>query len=78
MNKFGEAFQCSIYKFCRRMLEEKDFPSEFSVTILYQLWNRKGSKENLNTHIYIYMKNGLARLTDFLKVSMMKDAIIEK
>jgi hypothetical protein len=59
------------------MLEKEKFPNDFSVTVLYQLWKRKGSKENLNNHRYVHMKNWLPRLTKSLTVSMMKDAIIQ-
>ena len=59
------------------MLEKEKFPNDFSVTVLYQLCKRKGSKENLNNHRYIHMKNCLPRLTESLTVSMTKDAIIQ-
>ena len=62
LTKSREGFQSSIYKFCKRMLEEEDFPSDFSVTILYQLWKRKGSKENLNNHRYIHMQKLAAKI----------------
>ena len=77
LTKSGKDFQSSIYKFCKRMLDEEDFPSDFSITVLYQLWKRKGSKENLNNHRYIHMKNWLPRLTESLAVSMMKEDIIQ-
>ena len=64
LTKSGKDFQSSIYKFCKRMLDEEDFPRDFSITVLYQLWKRKGSKENLNNHLYIHMKNWLPRLTE--------------
>ena len=77
LTKSGKDFQSSIYKFCKRMLDEEGFPSDFSITVLYQLWKRKGSEENLNNHRYIHMKNWLPRLTESLAVSMMKEDIIQ-
>ena len=59
------------------MIDEESFPSDFSLTVLYQLWKRKGSREDLNNHRYIHMKNWLPRLTEALTVSLMKEDIIK-
>ena len=58
------------------MLEEESFPINFSLTVLHQLWKRKGSGEDLNNHRYIYMKDWLPRLTEVLTVSLMKEDVL--
>ena len=59
------------------MIEEECFPKDFDLTVLYQIWKRKGSKEDLNTHSYIYIKlMWLAKLREALTVGLMKDDII--
>ena len=76
LTKAGDIFPKSIYKLCKRMIEEEHFPSDFSLTVLYQLWKRKGSREDLNNHRYIHMKDWLPRLTEALTVSLMKDDVL--
>ena len=44
LTKAGESFQKSIYKLCRRFIQDENFPSKFSETVLKQLWKRKGSR----------------------------------
>ena len=77
LTKSGDLFQNSIHKLCKRMIREEAFPSDFSKTVLYQLWKRKGSKEDLNNHRYIHIKEWLPRLTEALIVSIMKEDIIK-
>ena len=50
LTKSGEAFQKSVYKLCKRMIDEESFPEDLSLAVLYQLWKRKGSHEDLNNH----------------------------
>ena len=76
LTKSGEMFLKSVYKLCKRMIEEETFPHDFSLTTLYQLWKRKGSREDLNNYRYIHMKEWLPRLTEALTVKLMKDDII--
>ena len=73
----GEECQDSIYMFCKRMIEEECFPARFAETILYNLWKRKGSREDLNNHRYIHLKDWLPRLVESLCADMMKDDIFQ-
>ena len=59
------------------MIDEKSFPSDFFLTTLHQVLKRKGSKEDLNIHRYIHMKDWLPRLVEALTVNLMKEDIIE-
>ena len=43
---------------------------------LYQLWKKKGSREDLNNHRYIHMKDWLPRLTEALTVNLMKEDVL--
>ena len=44
LTRAGAKFQKSVYKLCRRMIKEESFPRDFSSTVLFQLWKRKGSR----------------------------------
>ena len=77
LTKSGDKFQNSIFKLSKRMFDEERFPRDFSRTTLHQVWKRKGSKEDLNNHRYIHMKEWLPRLVEALTVNIMKDDIIE-
>ena len=77
LTKSGEGFQKSIYKLCRRLIRDENFPKNFSETILKQLWKRKGSREILDNHRYIHLKDWKPRLTETLVTKIMKQDIIE-
>ena len=77
LTKAGEEFQKSIFKLCKPMLEEERFPIDFSLTVLHQMWKRKVSREDLNNHCYIHMKDWLPRLTEALTVSLMKEDVLK-
>ena len=57
------------------MIADECFPARFSKTTLYNLWKRKGSREDLNNHRYIHLKNWLPRLAETLTGDMMKEDI---
>ena len=59
------------------MIEEERFPQDFALTTLQPLWKRKGSRDDLNNHRYIHMKQWLPRLIEALTVNIMKEDIIE-
>ena len=44
LTKAGPKFQTSVYKLCKRLIEEEEFPKTFSETVLKQLWKKKGSR----------------------------------
>ena len=75
LTKAGAEFQDSIFKLCKRMIADECFPARFSKTTLYNLWKRKGSREDLNNHRYIHLKNWLPRLAETLTGDMMKEDI---
>ena len=76
LTKAGEGFQISMYKLCKRLIKEEEFPSKFSETLLKQLWKRKGSREILDNHRYIHLKEWKPRLTETLVTRMMKRDIL--
>ena len=75
--KSGTLSQRAIYKLCKRMMMEECFPKDFAKTVLYHLWKRKGSRQDLNNHRYIHLKEWLPRLTDALTVNLMTEDIIK-
>ena len=56
LTKAGVRFQASIFKLCKRLIGEEEFPKVFSVTLLKQLWKKKGSREDLNNNRFIHLK----------------------
>ena len=66
----------SIYKLCRRFICDEYFPKSFSDTLLKQLWKRKESREILDNHRYLHLKEWKPRLTETLLTVMMKDDIL--
>ena len=38
LTRSGQGFQKSVYKLCKRMIDDECFPQDFSLTTLYQLW----------------------------------------
>ena len=76
--KAGDEFHDSVFKLCQRMIREESFPARFAETILYNLWKRKGSREDLNNHRYIHLKDWLPRLAETLTAEMMKEDIFRK
>ena len=77
LTKAGTSFQTSMFKLCRRLIQEEQFPAVFNKTLLKQLWKRKGRRENLDNHRYIHLKDWKARLVEVLVTEMMKEDILK-
>ena len=77
LTKAGEGFQISIYKLCRRLIRDEDFPSVFNETLLKQLWKKKGRREDLNNQRYLHLKLWKSRVTESLVTGMMKNDIVK-
>ena len=71
-----ESFKTSIFKLCRRLIRDESFPKIFSETMLKQLWKKKGSREELDNHRFIHLKQWKQRLTETLVTRMMKKDIL--
>ena len=54
--KSAEEYQNVIFKVCRKIIMEEDFPVMFSKTILYMIWKLKGPQEILKNNRFIHMK----------------------
>ena len=50
--KSGGGFQKSVYKLCKRMIEEETFPEKFEETVLQQIYKGKGSGLELGNNKY--------------------------
>ena len=59
------------------MIRDECFPTRFEQTTLYNLWKRKGNREDLNNHRYIHLKDWLPRLVESLTADLMKDDIFQ-
>ena len=77
LTKAGKGFQTSMFKLCRRLIEEEHFPSVFSETLLKQLWKRKGKREILDNHRYIHLKDWRPRMVEVVITEMMKEDILK-
>ena len=66
-----------MYKLCKRLITQEQFPTSFSNTLLKQLWKRKGRRDILDNHRFIHLKDWKPRLTETLITEMMKEDIIK-
>ena len=74
--KAGEGFKKSVYKLCKRMIEQEKFPVIFEKTILQQIYKGKGSKIELENSRFIHDKDWLPKTCDALIVNKMKPDIL--
>ena len=77
LTKGGECFKKSIFKLCRRLIEDEDTPKRFFDTTLHQLWKIKCPREDLSNHRFIHMKDWLPKVCEGLVVSKMKESILQ-
>ena len=75
--KGGTKFKEGVYKLCKRMIENEEFPTSFDSTCLSQIYKGKGSKLNLSNSRFIHLKEWLPRTCDALVVGGMKKTILE-
>ena len=75
--KAANSYKTSIFKLCKRMIKEEKFPETFSETMLKQLWKKKGSRQLLDNHRFIHLKDWKPRLTETLVTRMMKPEILK-
>jgi hypothetical protein len=77
--KSSEEYQKVIFKLCRKMIMEEDFPDMFRKTILYIIWKGKGPQEIMKNSRFIHMKEHyLPRTVESIVVNVMKDDILDK
>ena len=76
MTRAGDSFKTSVFKLCRRLIEDEEFPDRFSETVLHQLWKRKFPKEELSNHRFLHIKDWLPRCCEALVVGRMKPNIL--
>ena len=76
-NSITLLLQQNRFKFCKRMITEEKFPETFSETMLKQLWKKKGSRQLLDNHRFIHLKDWKPRLTETLVTRMMKPEILK-
>ena len=75
--KAGEKYQAAIFKLCKVMVEDEQFPSSFRKTVLYMIWKQKGAMDILSNNRFLHMKEVLARTVDALVVDQMKETLIK-
>ena len=77
--KAGEEYKKVVYKLCRRMISEEEFPSLFRKTLLNMIWKQKGPSEILKNNRFIHLKEHyMPRTVEALVVNKMKDDILDK
>ena len=75
--KAGSKYQDAIFKLCKRVIENEEFPVGFRKTILYMIWKQKGPADVLKNSRFIHMKeNFLPRTCEALVVGKMKNCIL--
>ena len=76
--KAGENYQEAIFKLCKRMIKDQEFPGMFRRTLLYMIWKQKGPQEVLKNNRFIHLKeHNLPRTVEALVVDQMKEDILE-
>ena len=76
LTKSGQEFKDAIFKLCKRMISEEEFPKRFEETTLFQLYKGKGKKDDLENSRYIHLKDWLPRTCDSVLVDLMKEKIL--
>ena len=75
--KAGSKYQEAIFKLCKRVIENEEFPVGFRKTILYMIWKQKGPADVLKNSRFIHMKESfLPRTCEALVVGKMKNCIL--
>ena len=72
-------FKDSIYKLCKRIIEDETVPVKFRNTTLHQIWKRKPGtkKEDLQSNRYIHCKESyLPRAVESMVVKEMEPSIL--
>ena len=77
LTKAGTDFQNSVFKLCKRLIYEEEFPTRFFETVLHQLWKNKFPKEDLGNHRFLHIKDWLPRCCEALVVNKMKPSILD-
>ena len=77
--KSSKEFQESIFKLCKRIIEEETIPEKFRDTTLHQVWKKKPGtkKEDLEANRFIHCKEWLPRAVESLVVAEMELNIAE-
>ena len=77
--KASDNFQDAIFKLCRRMIKEEEFPDMFRRTLLYMIWKQKGPANILKNNRFIHLKEHyLPRTVEALVVNKIKSDIFSK
>ena len=66
--KAGPGFQQAVFKLCKRIIEEEEYPVCFDLTILQQIYKGKGSKKDFSNSRLIHLKYWLHMICDALVV----------
>ena len=74
--KAGPDFKEAVFRLCKRIIENEEYPASFDLTVLQQIYKGKGSKADLSNSRFIHLKNWLPRTCDAIIVGGMKDSIL--
>ena len=76
LTKARDGFKEAVFKLCRTMIGQEEFPKRFDETTLLQMYKGKGNREDLENSRYIHMKDWLPRTCDSMLVELMKAKIL--
>ena len=74
----GEKYKRTIYKLCKRIIDNEEIPDCFQMTTLYMIWKRKGLLDIFKNNRFLHMKQVLARIVDSMVVKQMKTPLISR
>ena len=78
LTKSGVKFQNVVYKMCKRMLDQEEFPESFNKTTLHIIYKGKGRREDLSCNRFVHCKEWWPRVAESLVVEDgLKGPLIE-
>ena len=75
--KASEEFKDSVFKLCKRIIEDETVPNKFRNTTLHQIWKKKPGtrKEDLDSNRHVHCKDYLPRTVESMVVNEMEPSI---
>ena len=75
--KSDSSYKRAMFSLCKRIIRTEMIPRRFFLTQLVQLYNGKGSAQELSNSRFLHLKDWLPRVCESLVVNKMKEDIIE-
>ena len=77
LTKASNSYQNSVFKLCKRLIQDEEFPERFFETILHQIWKHEFPREDLSNQRYLHIKDWLPKVTEASLSNKMKPYILK-